>query len=462
MPMADEGVGDSRRTAVVVIHGMGEQRPLETLRRFIGTALPSIDGRRMYFSRPDKVSDSFEARRFLAPAQEGIYGQSEFFEYHWSYMMKGNKLADLLPTVRRILLQLPTNVPPGLRVVWFALWAILAWALATISGTWAGGGLPSFAWKSITNVLFGGAAWLVVAVAGLLGTILTKSFVDVIRYLDTSPRSYEARRDIRAGIVELLQGLHDSGRYSRVVVVAHSLGAFIAYDAITYLWAQMNKLHGGPVDAVPPEPLEDLAALEAIVTAGVPDIDAYQNAQWKLWLAHRRQRNPWLITDFISVGTPMYMADQLFTRSRTEFDRRVDSREMAVTPPRNDGEFVEVADAAANFGWYNRGREVLYYGAPFAVTRWTNLWFPPILSFFGDIFGGPLRPLFGNGIRDVQVLGNRPGRFLPGFAHARYFLYPDSLGEQDVATLLRAALQLNVDDELAGLPTKPAVAEETR
>ena len=72
MTVPNEGTDDPRRTAVVVIHGMGEQRPLETLRRFIGTALPSVDGRRKYFSRPDKVSGSFEARRFLAPAENGL------------------------------------------------------------------------------------------------------------------------------------------------------------------------------------------------------------------------------------------------------------------------------------------------------------------------------------------------------------------------------------------------------
>jgi hypothetical protein len=29
----------------------------------------------------------------------------EFFEYHWSYLMTGNRLADLLPTLRRLLIR---------------------------------------------------------------------------------------------------------------------------------------------------------------------------------------------------------------------------------------------------------------------------------------------------------------------------------------------------------------------
>ena len=55
------------RTAVVVVHGMGEQLPLETLNRFVKTALPKTttpaddQPRRRYFSRPERVTDSYEA-----------------------------------------------------------------------------------------------------------------------------------------------------------------------------------------------------------------------------------------------------------------------------------------------------------------------------------------------------------------------------------------------------------------
>jgi hypothetical protein len=56
------------RQAVVVIHGMGEQLPLDTLRGFIDTALePDEHGNRRYYSRPESVTGSYESRRFLAP-----------------------------------------------------------------------------------------------------------------------------------------------------------------------------------------------------------------------------------------------------------------------------------------------------------------------------------------------------------------------------------------------------------
>ena len=99
------------RTAVVVVHGMGEQLPLDTLNHFVNTALPEVGDARIYYSRPERVTDSFEARRMLAPAiapgQAQGYGQTEFFEYHWSYLMQDNRFGDLFPILRRILLRLP-------------------------------------------------------------------------------------------------------------------------------------------------------------------------------------------------------------------------------------------------------------------------------------------------------------------------------------------------------------------
>ena len=104
------------RQAVVVIHGMGEQRPLDTLSGFIDTALaPDANGQRRYFSRPESVTGSFESRRFLAPRstvnEVEQHAQTDFFEYHWADKMQGNRLDDLWPTFRRILLQPPQRVP---------------------------------------------------------------------------------------------------------------------------------------------------------------------------------------------------------------------------------------------------------------------------------------------------------------------------------------------------------------
>jgi hypothetical protein len=462
------------RQAVVIVHGMGEQKPNDTLRGFITAALPPTpkaeDG---YHSRPDKITDSYEARRFLAPRYapggEEKNAQTEFYEYHWSHMMQGNRLDDMWSTLRRILLQPIWKVPAGLRVVWTLFWAAIVWTIwAFIDGPFSGINLADIGAEALIRTLIGGGIVtfaLTYLVTKLLPSWITKSFVDVVRYVDTSPRSYDARRKIRKGMVDLLRGLHESGRYERIVVVAHSLGAYIAHDGIQYLWGQMNKIHGGSPDAVKgagesPSGLKELevaaSALGSQPTAAA--VQSYQDAQRDLWLGMRRHGNPWLITDFISVGTPMYLADQLYTKNRKMFEGLVARTELVTAPPVSDGaKYNNINDTKLWFSWRNGSRRVLYHGAPFAVVRWTNMWFPAVWGFFGDWFAGPLAPLFGTGIKDVKLTGNKPKRLIPGYAHALYFKFPGDTSDDSVTTKLRDTLDLASTDWLAptvGLPTK--------
>ena len=44
------------RQAVVIIHGMGEHRPLDTLNQFIKSGLEPVDGARRVYNRPDHVT----------------------------------------------------------------------------------------------------------------------------------------------------------------------------------------------------------------------------------------------------------------------------------------------------------------------------------------------------------------------------------------------------------------------
>ncbi|WP_131105465.1 hypothetical protein [Ornithinimicrobium sufpigmenti] len=465
---------------------MGEQLPLETLKRFVMTALPKIDGERRYFSRPEKVTESYEARRFLAYRQppgpgDPVHGQVEFFEYHWSYKMTDNRLRDLLPTFRRLMLRGPRTVPYGLLVVWVIAWLVLLALAALLLWLLVRGSVDGFTLEAI--LLAVGSPVLVAAVVVWLlkfvSSVVTSSFVDVVRYLDTSPRSYAVRRDIREGMVDLLRGIHDRGRYTRLVVVAHSLGSYIAYDGLTALWHEMNDLHGGPLrDSGPPPHLEGLSALQkaaraladhpADITDLTPEqwaeLHQYRARQFALWKSCRKQGNPWLVTDFISLGSPMYFADLLLTKNRRDFDRLVKNSELPQCPPRSGSQMVEGDDKSVGraYAYDNRGRQVLRSGMLFAVVRWTNLYFPPERHWFGDWFGGRLRPLFGTGILDEALLGNLPGRRRPGLAHGRYFSYPDDHSEASVTTRLQRHLDLNIDAELADVVDVPEPLAATR
>jgi hypothetical protein len=389
--------------------------------------------------------------------------------------MQGNRIDDLWPTFRRVLVQWPNRVPAGMRGVWLLAWALIGFAVwAVLAGPLRGKvlGQDDVVAAAVGALVSGGlvAAGVSYLISRVLPGWLTANFVDVVRYLDTSPRSYAVRRDIRKGLVEMLQALQGAKpSYDRVVLVAHSLGAYIAYDAISYLWGTTNAT----TDKEPvSKDLTTLLELEEAASA-LPDrapaspdaVLRYQLAQRALWRELRAQGNPWLVTDFVSVGTPMYFADQLMDgKDGRSFTSRIERRELPTCPPQNEESAGNNVNSTARFytwekSWWAgpRGRQhevtrrVVYEGAPFAVVRWTNVYFPTKLGFFGDWFGGPLAPVFGTGIKDVSITGNtlgRPGatllrnRKVPAAAHSYYFRFPDDRSEDGVAAAIRVGLDL--------------------
>jgi hypothetical protein len=124
---AENGSTSKVRTAVVVVHGMGEQLPMETLDGFVKTALRprSVDGEQRwdyYYSRPAEITGSYEARRYITPRRpdvtapdcertERIQGEVEIYEYHWSFLMTGNRFADVLPKTLRLFLRRRATCP---------------------------------------------------------------------------------------------------------------------------------------------------------------------------------------------------------------------------------------------------------------------------------------------------------------------------------------------------------------
>jgi hypothetical protein len=464
-PTPEDGVSPEGegRTAVVIVHGMGEKRPMETLDGFAKAALRprSAQGEKRWdhYSLPAEITGSYEARRFAQ-------GHAEIYEYHWSFLMTANKFAGAMPITLRLFLRRPSNVPDSLLGIWRSVWTVLLAILLAIPALFVTGyalntDVPVWIIGLITSavvLVFWFGLYRMVAKALVNST--TTSLVDVARYLDTSPYSYAARRAIRGGLVDLLHALHD-GRYSRIVMVAHGVGAYISYDALTSFWAETHKLHAGP----PPAPVK-LGSLDSLQDAAdrlIADpgadgaLDNYQDLQFALWQDLRRQGNPWRITDFVTVGAPMALADLLITRpgllsgfKKSDGERRRELFEGLVRrgvlvrcPPRSETLPVDSNEhPPASYRWKDSEEcEVLGPQCQFAVTRWTNLWFPVTRGeLHGDWFGGAIRPLFGPGIRDIAVQGNKPERFKRGSAHTEYFRHPEKDDEGDMAWHLRTTL----------------------
>ena len=86
----------------------------------------------------------------------------------------------------------------------------------------------------------------------------------------------------------------------------------------------------------------------------------------------------------------------------------------------------------------------LHHAAPFAVVRWTNIYDPATLVFFGDIIGGPLGPVLGPAVVDVNLKELR-GRQSWSFTHTKYWT-PNR--DQIHIRALRAAVNLLDRDDV--------------
>lgn len=451
-----------RRDAVVFVHGIPiERRPLDTLHAFTTT----VFGPEWHVHpRPLEATDSYEARRFTATRTDDSR-QIDVFEYDWHFLQTANRYAGLGPTAMRLLLRRPGGVPDPLFGIWRAIWLtlltplVLAAVLFTLGGYFLSTGVP--AWivglvSSVAVIAIGLGAFRMVSVA-LTRSFVTAGLVSVARYLDQQPASYAARRAIRGGLVDLLHTLQQ-GRYDRVAVVGHGLGSHIAYDAIVALWSETHELHA--------ETGVQLAGLDAVEDAarrlpeGGLDADGFQDLQYALWRELRMQGNPWRITDFITIGAPMAFADVTMARpgvltgmSASEPSRRAELFEQLVRrggapqcPPRSETLTVDGDETSTpGYSWRESGVSgVLGAQAPFAVTRWTNLWFPVERGGLrGDWFGGALARLFGPGVRDVAVADTPAGR-RRGVSHLKY-LIPAGDEANGVTRRLRDALTADTD-----------------
>lgn len=258
---------------------------------------------------------------------------------------------------------------------------------------------------------------------------------DAARYFRASPGNVAVRREIRKQAVDTLSGLHESGRYDRIIVVAHSLGTVIAYDMLRAYFSRVCNELPMPKDEPPELRLDELSRSK---TATDAERDEFRKLS-RLFLRDMQQTTAapgaktWLVTDFVTLGSALVHAKYLMCTGSTEaelnedFKRRVDEREFPTCPP--------IPDAGGDVLFFhpdqNEGRreKEFHHGAIFGLTRWTNLYFPLRQLFWGDAIGGPLAPLFGRYIVDVKAANtNLPWAF---FTHSAYW---DSTREIDGST----------------------------
>jgi hypothetical protein len=428
----------STKQAVLLIHGIGEQRPMDTLRGFVDTVWtshteiqnPHAGGDT--WSKPDSVSESFELRRLTTP-QNTAQIRTDFFEFYWAHLMHGTSYGHLLAWARSLLWRNPATVPRHLRLIY---WVLIAAAIIAIG--FATYGAVSAGYKENPLIPAWSSGLISLAIVPVVGFVLRKIVGDAARYLHVAPPNIQRRHEIRQAGVKLLTALHQRG-YERIVLVGHSLGSVIGYDILTYAWAAVHTDHTPGTAKT-----DALNELERQVVAPVPQDtpEAFRRAQRQYVEELQANGNPWRVTDFVTLGSPLAHAEILLAKDRAELGKKQGDREFPTCPPRTET-IQRDGQRLTRFSFEPDGKptnpfRVAHHGAPFAATRWTNLYFPSRVIAWGDLVGGPLSPLFGHGVRDIPVQTQMRGGF---FSHTLYWKRPKD-GQAAHIDALRDVLNL--------------------
>ncbi|WP_369302358.1 hypothetical protein [Pseudomonas sp. N2-5-1-1] len=407
------------KQAVVVIHGIGEQRPMDTLHGFVDAMIPADtpDGTPFYWSKPDRLSRNFDLRVLKSSGRTS----TDFYEYYWAHKMQGTKVGHLLSWLWDIFKRPRRDIPDAIVPIWRTTrWTVMLLVLLIASGTLA------TAWGQFDHS--DNPFALVPLLLGAIGLALRYSALsylgDAARYLSPNPQNVVVREQIRADGVALLRALHNKGDYDRIIVVGHSLGSVIAYDIVGYLW---HEHHDQLTQVIPSN--RELAsryanheALQPVIKDTLPNAGAaldgslgsvlkFREQQTEAFIEQRGLGNPWRITDLVTVGSPMAHASLLLGRSVSDFQKRMERREAPACPPTQDEKgYGYNARHPVMLGQKPFTPQYLHHAAAFAVTRWTNLYFPAPYGLFGDIVAGPVSPVMGAGVLDLPVtVGSRKG-----------------------------------------------------
>jgi hypothetical protein len=434
--MAEAG-GVQKKQAVVLIHGIGEQRPMSTLWKFVDLVwmhAPPPKGappRRVY-SEPDELSGVFELRR-LSTNFNAEQKRTDFFEFYWAHLMRDNDLGDVLGWLGHLATRRKGQVPPQLHKAWRILRAaaiVMPFLIAMTFGgaVFSGAEGHDAALMMLIGLLLVGFCGLVLLDQLFFSPVLG----DAARYLRPTPKNVGCRQDIRERGVKLLEALHASNKYDRIILVGHSLGGVIAYELAGLMWGRRNRDMGreGPMQA----------ALAAVEAAGLEHAAKPNPASMAKWRAAQAQMFAalqglddetgaplWLISDLVTLGSPIAHADTLMADDRAEFDELVRRREFPTCPP----QFETFPDGARRFSYCRTpGAADESHAVPrcpnnaavFCAVRWTNIYFPMQGIMRGDLISGAAGDLFGPGLADIAARAPGKGGWFP---HMDYFRLDD-------------------------------------
>ena len=438
-----------KKQAVVVVHGMGEQQPMQTIRDFVKAVWmkdPQLDDPH-FWNKPSAVCESFEQRRLttndpLVVGTDTRLPRTDFYEYYWAHHtvdstlqhLKGWFFSLIWRNPKHIYLQHRLTLFPIFLILWFILITAVIYIVKQHIFSIDPAGQPSAAeacsslsaqcWQTIKQPLMelGATALL----AGIT-VFLVQYFGDVARYVNAAPANIDIRQNIRQGGIELLERIHASGEYQRIILVGHSLGSIIAYDILNHLWARHNKFPDKD-DQETPLSLTAITLSDELQQLSL-DIDSelkqalYRKKQHELFIELKTSdpANNWLISDFITLGSPLTYADVLLFATEQQLTLRKLDREYPTSPPVCEDQHF----------YYGKRNKFLHHGAVFAPVRWSNIYSKTYALIFGDIISGPVSPTFSylpdsnknakkhglTPIKDIEL----QWKISDGFTHTKYW-----------------------------------------
>ncbi|ESZ43956.1 hypothetical protein X731_21715 [Mesorhizobium sp. L2C054A000] len=426
--------------AVVIVHGMGEQRPMGTLRGFVQAVWssdptrappyaqipdPAVSGATINQSwiTPDSRTKSHELRRITTPYD--VDGRrTDFYELYWADITQGTTRGRLAAWVTNLLWRKPADIPLDARKLYVAtlliVIVILGAALVLATSVWQ---------QAVTLTTGLMITTLASFVIWAVDQFALPYFGDVAAYVRAEAATIEKRALIRDRGLTLLKTLMKDDAYDRIVLVSHSLGSIIAYDLLQILWAEFRPRR---LEAVRDK--AKLAAVEAVDKAtlgsdgsawpkNLEDLAGFRRGQWALYQQLRTKDAdhplPWKISDFVTLGSPLSHSEFLVTYNLAEFRRGLAERLFSACPPIADdgrpGGTVLYREGHSQ----GKAQRAVHHGAVFAATRWTNVYDRGNGWATGDPISGPMTENFGPGVENIQIeLRSSLGRI---FTHTLYW-----------------------------------------
>ena len=408
--------------------------------------------------------------------------RTDFYELYWADLSGGSTWDQVKAWVRGLLLRNPfTRVPRDVFLAWIVLWLIALTAIVFSIAAVLPHQATMFGWRLWEYApllwLSGWQTWQLGFVVAAMGLVVTHFIVPyfgrVVRYTRATPENIKARRRIRERGLALLGELHNK-EYARIVVVGHSLGSILAYDLVSYFWTRKPHARVVTEGTAEFDALRDMEKAlaepgweKAPCDSGPPSpsvLNAYLAAQTRFGHLLRTRPMPdekhptdtrWLISDLITLGSPLGYAEFLMAGSRDDLRKRQEDREYPTNPPLR--ELLDPGYAAdarrVNFPIdtekpkllafpFENGQWQLHHAAPFAAVRWTNIHDPALLIAFGDLISSPAAPVFGRAVVDVNLKTLRGQSWR--FTHTKYWRPPKRPADVPVhIAQLRKALDLS-------------------